>query len=107
MSASIHSIRSTPAQQTTSQMAVGAYLHAILEAATALIRMGHQIIAFHAEIVSRYPSLWLADSPELRNMVRCGHASYDRQGTDEHGSYRVGVFMIGGVVAQWLERVPS
>ena len=88
-------------------MNVGAYMHMILEAATALMRMGHQITAFQADVVSGYPLLWCKDSPALRNMIRCGQADYDRSGSTEAGPYRVGCFLLHGVTVQWLERVPG
>lgn len=88
-------------------MHVGAYVHSILEAATALMRMGHEVMAFQADVVSAYPVLWLKDSPALRNMTRCGQASYDRTGTGDSGPYRIGVFLLHGVTVQWLEWTPS
>lgn len=86
-------------------MAVHAYLHAILQAANSLLRSGMEVVAFQADIVTRQPVLWIKDTPKVRNLARCGFASYDRTGSDATGSYRIGVFECLGVTVQWLERV--
>lgn len=96
-----------PAPAPVLPMNVGAYVHSVMEAATALLRMGHEVMAFQADVTAAYPVLWCKDSPALRNMARCGQASYDRTGTGDSGPYRIGVFLLHGVTVQWLEWIPS
>lgn len=109
MSATVHPLR--PSVQSPppciAPMNVKAYVASILDTASALMRMGHEVMAFQAEVTTRTPLLWLKDSPALRNMARCGQASYDRTGSDASGAYRIGVFQLHECTVQWLERVPG
>lgn len=110
MTATITHLRVGDAQRMPSSippMAVHAYLHAILDAANSLLRNDFEVVAFQADIVSRLPILWIKDCPHTRDLIRVGQASYDRSGSDDSGTYRIGVFERCGVTVQWLERVPS
>lgn len=110
MTATVTHLRVADAQRmppSIPPMAVHAYLHAILEAANSLMRNDLEVVAFQADIVTRLPILWIKDTPQVRNLVRCGYASYDRSGSDATGPYRIGVFERLGVTVQWLERVPG
>lgn len=97
--------RAKPAQPPA--MGVHAYMQTILDASTALMRNGHEILAFYAEVVTAAPVIWIRDTPGVRALVTVGEASYDMSGIDDRGPYRVGMFMLDGVRVQWFERVPS
>lgn len=86
---------------------VTAQVTAILNVASTLLKSDHVIVGYHGEASSARPSLWLKDCSRLRNMARVGRASYDRQGQDEKGPYRVGLFELDGVTCCWIERRPS
>jgi hypothetical protein len=88
-------------------MGVHAYMQTILEASTALMRAGHEIVAFYAEVVTTMPVIWIRDTPAVRALIDCGEAAYDMSGIDDRGPYRVGMFLIEGVRVQWFERVPA
>lgn len=88
-------------------MGVHAYMQTILDASTALMRAGHEILAFYAEVVSAAPVIWIRDTPAVRNMVTLDEAAYDMSGVDDRGPYRVGMFQLDGVRVQWFERMPS
>lgn len=88
-------------------MDVGAYAHAILEAANSLMRNGFEVVAFQADIVTRLPVLWIKDCPYTRHLISVGQANYDRTCSTDAGPYRVGCFLLHGVTVQWLERVPG
>lgn len=108
MSTTIHPIRpAEPPLPRQPAMAVHAYMQAILGAATALMRAGHEILAFYAETITASPTIWIRDTPAVRGLVVIGQASYDHQGADDRGPYRVGSFDCAGVRVQWFERVVS
>jgi len=88
-------------------MGVHAYMQTILDASTALMRAGHEILAFYAEVVTAAPVIWIRDTPRVRSLVETGDASYDMSGIDDRGPYRVGMFLLDGVRVQWFERVPG
>ena len=91
----------------TPPMGVHAYMQAILDASTALMRAGHEIVAFYAEVVTAAPVIWIRDTPAVRGLIDTGEANYDMSGVDDRGPYRVGMFLVGGVRVQWFERVPA
>jgi hypothetical protein len=91
----------------TPPMGVHAYMQTILNASTTLMRAGHEILAFYAEVVTAAPVVWIRDTPTVRNLVADGSANYDMSGIDDRGPYRVGMFLLDGVRVQWFERVPS
>lgn len=111
MSASIHQITALTDRkgaQVAIGLAVHAYVKNILDAANSLLRDGRlTIIAFHVSGHPPVPTIWVTDCPYVRNMARVGIASYDRQGTDALGTYRIGQFERCGVNIEWIERVPS
>lgn len=88
-------------------MGVHAYMQTILDASTALMRAGHEILAFYAEVVTAAPVIWIRDTPAVRALIDTGEAAYDVNGIDDRGPYRVGMFLVGGVRVQWFERVPA
>lgn len=96
-----------PSRPAMPPMNVHAYVHAVLDATNSLLRNDFEIVAFEAHVVAHRPVIWLKESPHLRRMVELGQASYDRTGSDDFGTYRIGVFERCGVTVQWLERVPS
>lgn len=108
MSATITPIRPPdPSLPAPPPMAVHAYMQTILDAATRLMRAGHEILAFHAEVVSAQPIIWVRDTPGVRALVTEGSAAYDRSGIDDRGPWRVGLMTVAGVRVQWFERAPS
>ena len=98
--------RAAPPPPTT-PMGVHAYMQTILEASTALMRAGHEILAFYAEVVTAAPVIWIRDTPAVRCLVETGEAAYDLSGIDDRGPYRVGMFIVERVRVQWFERVPA
>jgi hypothetical protein len=109
MSATVTHLRiaRTKPDPTPPVMGVHAYMQTILDASTALMRAGHEILAFYAEVVTAAPVVWIRDTPGVRALVEVGEASYDMSGIDDRGPYRVGMFLLDGVRVQWFERVPS
>lgn len=91
----------------TPPMGVHAYMQTILDASTTLMRSGHEILAFYAEVVTAAPVIWIRDTPGVRALVEVGEANYDMSGIDDRGPYRVGMFLLDGVRVQWFERVPA
>lgn len=94
-------------QPATPPMGVHAYMQTILDASTVLMRSGHEILAFYAEVVTAAPVIWIRDTPGVRALVTVGEAAYDMSGIDDRGPYRVGMFLLDGVRVQWFERVPA
>jgi hypothetical protein len=108
MSATVHQL-TAHADRASAQgslgLAVHAYVKNILDAANSLLRDGRlTIIAFKALGHPPAPTIWVLDCPYVRNMARVGIASYDRQGSDEYGTYRIGKFERCGVNVEWIER---
>ncbi|MBK8163978.1 MAG: hypothetical protein IPK65_12855 [Gammaproteobacteria bacterium] len=68
-----------------------------------LMQEGHTLIGVSIEPTGGLPTIQLAASARLSEMVAGDHATYYKRVTGPSGTHRTGQFQRGGVRVLWLE----